>query len=150
MLDPNEASPMHALHYGLDGKPIGMMQASLLTNDYEARRIGDTRIGDDYRVSTVFMTDTAHYTRDGRPLLYESMVFYRGESVRKWVTSTRPLAEQQHEWVCHAVRQEAQGLCPHSGETFRDCKSTDLCDCFDYPEHEHYRHEGDGDGRTGP
>jgi hypothetical protein len=30
----------------------------------------------------------------------------------------------------------------HSGETIRDCKASDLCDCFDYPEHEHYRPEG--------
>lgn len=33
----------------------------------------------------------------------------------------------------------ADDRCPHSGESIRVCKSTDLCDCFDYPEHEHYR-----------
>jgi hypothetical protein len=44
-------------------------------------------------------------------------------------------------WEAHRVRQERRGICPHSGETFRDCKVSDLCDCFDYPEHEHYRGE---------
>lgn len=53
----------------------------------------------------------------------------------------REMAEQQITWDHHKTTQEALGVCPHSGETFRVCKATDLCDCFDYPEHEHYRTE---------
>lgn len=30
----------------------------------------------------------------------------------------------------------AQGLCPHSGETIVECKASDLCDCFDFPDKE--------------
>ena len=41
-----------------------------------------------------------------------------------------------HNWQ---QARAALGICPHSGETFEVCKGSDLCDCFDYPEHEHYR-----------
>jgi hypothetical protein len=126
-------------HYDMTGKPIGMVQASFLLKDIDARRIGLDHIGG-YEVSTVHMPDVAYYTGDGRPLMFETMVFDdTGMTVGRWLTTTKELAKQQHEWVCHRVRQEAQGICPHSGESFRDCKRTDLCDCFDYPEHEHYR-----------
>lgn len=26
--------------------------------------------------------------------------------------------------------------CPYSGETILSCKRSDLCDCFDFPEHD--------------
>ena len=26
--------------------------------------------------------------------------------------------------------------CQYTGLSIKDCKSSDLCDCFDYPEHE--------------
>lgn len=130
-------------NYDIDGNPISMEEAARLTSDIEARRIGLDHIGD-YEVSTVHLADAFQLTHDGRPLMFETMVSGRtDQSERIWRTTTKELAKQQHEWLCHVVRQESKGLCPHSGVTFRDCKSSDLCDCFDYPEHEHYRAEDD-------
>ena len=49
--------------------------------------------------------------------------------------------EQEREWHEHIAKSEARGKCPYSGLTFQECKGWDVCDCFAYPEHEHYRDE---------
>lgn len=131
---------MKHFDYDIDGNPISMEEASRLLADISARRIGLDQIGD-FEVSTVHMPSVVYFTSDGRPLIFETMVSFKGDPVQRNLTTTKELAKQQHEWVCHQVRQESAGICPHSGETFRDCKASDLCDCFDYPEHEHYRQE---------
>lgn len=138
MLDPDPGRSGALAKYDIDGKPISMAEGMWLTDNITKRRIGLDQVGD-FEVSTVHMPEDQRYYGEGPPLIFETMVFHRGEPVRKWLTSTKELAQQQHEWVCHAMAQESRGLCPHSGETFRDCKMTDLCDCYDYPEHEHHR-----------
>jgi hypothetical protein len=51
-------------------------------------------------------------------------------------TEDAEYARQQREWQAYYDAQVAKGLCPHSGDTIMGCKRSDLCDCFDFPEHE--------------
>lgn len=106
MLDPHApGGPRHlSSHYGVDGKRIGIVQASLLLGDEKARRVGLTKIGE-YEVSTVFLPDLppAH---DGRRLLYESLVSStRGGPTQVWRTTTRKRAVLMHAQVCDMVAQ---------------------------------------------
>jgi hypothetical protein len=91
--------------YDPDGKPIGMLEASLLLHDIDARRIGLDYIGD-YEVSTVHIPDVVHRTADGQPLMFETMVFDKtGDPVQKWLTTTKERARHQHAQVCNKVRR---------------------------------------------
>lgn len=95
--------------YDPDGKPIGMLEASLLLHDIDARRIGLDYIGD-YEVSTVHMPDVFQYTDDGQPLMFETMVFRDGQAEQRWLTTTKERARQQHAQVCNmAHRGELTG-----------------------------------------
>ena len=38
-----------------------------------------------------------------------------------------------------ARRSSKSDRCPYSGLPIARCKASDLCDCFEFPEHEHYR-----------
>lgn len=107
MIDPNAPGGPEKLstHYGLDGKPIGILQASLLMGDEEVRRIGLDVIGE-YEVSTVFLPDVVHRTRDGRPLLFETLVWFKGDAAQRWLTTTKQRAEWMHVQVCNMVQRD--------------------------------------------
>jgi hypothetical protein len=102
MLDPTTSDGSHSAYYDIKGKRIGIIQASLLTGDIGARRIGLDQIGE-YEVSTVHLTDAALHTNDGRPLIFETMAFHAGEPEQRWLTTTKERAQRQHAQVCNMV-----------------------------------------------
>lgn len=96
--------PRRSDWYDIDGNPITMLEAMALTDNIAKRRIGETYIGD-YRVSTVHMPDVVHFTDDGRPLIFETMVFGKtGSPAQKWLTWSKERAALMHEQVCDMVR----------------------------------------------
>ena len=44
--------------------------------------------------------------------------------------------EQRRLWHRHLRAESARNHCPYSGYTITGCKRIDLCDCFDFPEHD--------------
>lgn len=90
--------------YDPNGRPIGMLEASLLLSDIDTRRVGLDYIGG-YEISTVHMPDAYYWDDDGRPLIFETMVFTDDGPVQKWLTTTKERARQQHAQVCNMVRR---------------------------------------------
>lgn len=95
-------------HYILKGREI--VKADLLTwgkwleENREARIVKQEDVGA-YWVSTVFL-GLNHQYGEGPPLLFETMVFEKGESSDLWCDrcSTYDEAEAMHERGCEHVR----------------------------------------------
>ena len=41
---------------------------------------------------------------------------------------------QKHDWAEYVGAEVAAGRCPYSGATINDCQTSDMCDCFDFPD----------------
>lgn len=106
LYDPNAQGASSLASYDVKGRRIGMLQASLLTSDIGARRIGLDQVGD-YEVSTVHLAEAVQHTADGRPLIFETAVFHmHGEpGPQLWRTTTRERAQRQHAEICDKVRR---------------------------------------------
>lgn len=98
-------------YYDRSGKPIDMHQWAKWGEDVAYKRIRETTIGD-YWISTVWL-GLNHNFGSGPPLIFETMVFYRGESDSdimdggEWMDrySTEAQAVKGHERMVEEVRK---------------------------------------------
>ena len=66
-------------YYDIDGNPMTFEQWSSTFKDMEYRRIGLDRL-DVWTISTVWLGLDHNFGDEGPPLIFESMVFEKGES----------------------------------------------------------------------
>lgn len=86
---------MRPLYYDYDGKPIDVLAWALLFQDSEARTVGRDQCGP-YLISTVWL-GLDHGPHEGKPILFETMVFSPEESDIECVRySTWAEAEEGH------------------------------------------------------
>lgn len=65
-------------YYDKEGRPLDQMSAWQLLEDWDYKRVDSTDVGP-YWVSTVWLGLDHRFAGDGPPLIFETMVFLKGE-----------------------------------------------------------------------
>ena len=95
-------------HYRLNADhsvtPVSLMEWATSFEDKDNRRVARTDLADNTFVSTVFL-GLDHQYGEGPPLIFETMVFARGEDVLTWRYSTWAEAEAGHARAVELVEQ---------------------------------------------
>ena len=65
-------------YYDKEGRPLDQRSAWELLEDWDYKRVDSTDVGP-YWVSTVWLGLDHRYSGDGPPLIFETMVFLKGE-----------------------------------------------------------------------
>ncbi len=68
-------------------EPLTLTEWALLVEDRKYARVGYLEIGD-FRFSTVWIGLDHRFGKDGPPLIFESMAFYKGSDTHKGNTGT--------------------------------------------------------------
>lgn len=91
--------------YDRDGEPIPLVTWSGLFGDWEYRRIDETRIGDRYRVVTIWVGHDIAMGYSDTPQIFESTVFgLDGAPVRQQQYTTEAKARAGHEELVALTR----------------------------------------------
>ena len=81
----------------------------------DRRRVCKTKIGDSTEVSTVFLGIEHDYSRDGPPILFETMIFGGPLDGDMWRCATYNQAEAQHQ-AAVALATKADQRCTQLAE----------------------------------
>lgn len=91
--------PMHQWWYDPYGNPVSVQEAERLLGDIDARRIAETKVGEQW-VSTVCLV-LDHGMMHGPPMIFETVIFPDRDYCER--TSTREAALAAHDRaVAHA------------------------------------------------
>lgn len=97
-------------HYILDalGEPTACADVLRWAEWFETadRHVAMTKIGDDVRVSTVFLGLDHNFGAKGRPILWETLVFGGTHDGDCYRYETRLQAQRGHDEMCARVREE--------------------------------------------
>jgi hypothetical protein len=101
------------MYYVLDEAGVPVLEPSVMAwarwfedasaRGAEGRRVGYTDINDETYVSTVFLGVDHRFMGEGRPLLFETMVFGGAYDEYQWRYSTRDEALRGHVAVVEAL-----------------------------------------------
>ncbi len=102
------------LWYDKQGKPINLETAMKLSGDEEYRRVAETSLPNGFWVSTVWLGLNHGHFGEGRPLIFETMVFKNGppelgESLDCNRYSTLEEAEAGHKVACLSWKRGEKG-----------------------------------------
>lgn len=101
--------------YGFDGKQISMGQWTTMTEE-RTQAVGATWVrgqGKVYRVSTVLLGIDYSFGQDGRPLIFETMVFEQGPNGILEIMGRYSTIQQARKGHRHVVRGMRQMLANH-------------------------------------
>jgi hypothetical protein len=96
-------------YYGRDGRQLTLDEWSVLFDDDEYKQVAETTI-DNLWVSTVWLGLDHNIWGHGPPLIFETMVFDRGDGTSPWDMdqarySTEEAARRGHEQMVEQVRR---------------------------------------------
>jgi len=105
-----EGAVFEGMFFDINGKPIELEEWGELIkgtggDEYEYKRIGLDQVGE-CRVSTVWLGINHRWTGDGRPLIFETMVFGGKMDGEQWRWETKEQAEREHKRIVCEVREE--------------------------------------------
>jgi hypothetical protein len=92
-------------YYSRAGEPITLAEWATAFEDFEAKRVAKTTVGD-AEVSTVWL-GLDHQFGDGPPLIFETMIFGGEHDQEQSRYSTEKQAREGHERIVAVLREEA-------------------------------------------
>lgn len=105
--------------FGMDGKPISMDEWMRLMKRDDERRVGYTKIDDQAFVSTVLLGLEHGRDKQGRPIIFESMVFGDDDNNECMRYATLEDAKRGHAKLVAMVRARRTSAERRAGEPLK-------------------------------
>lgn len=91
-------------YYDKAGRPISNVEWISLFSVDEYAIIQQNHFKN-FFLSTVWDGISTYYTRQGRPVIFETMIFYKGRPGRRWRYSTEQAASRHHKTLLRVMQE---------------------------------------------